>query len=207
MGYELLLIDQKGTTIQAFIPAYRLGDYEEKLKAGEVYKFNSFLVINNKKAGEVYNIGSFLVIINKTSYKFSSHRFLIQFIPETTMVQADHDDYTIEGQNFGIRSNAEFNESVDKNEDLYGNNSFIMSRVQSKEDIEKSMFRRWMERNEESEEAHQITYSEFLKKITWNNDRSLWSKVESFEEIQSAGDTKYDDYKSVSYDRGLLDSD
>ncbi|CAA7048068.1 unnamed protein product [Microthlaspi erraticum] len=54
------------------------------------------------------------------------------------MVQADHDDYTIEGQNFGIRSNAEFNESVDKNEDLYGNNSFIMSRVQSKEDIEKN---------------------------------------------------------------------
>ncbi|CAA7042023.1 unnamed protein product [Microthlaspi erraticum] len=55
------------------------------------------------------------------------------------MVQADHDDYTIEGQNFGIRSNAEFNESVDKNEDLYGNNSFIMSRVQSKEDIEKTI--------------------------------------------------------------------
>ncbi|CAA7019724.1 unnamed protein product [Microthlaspi erraticum] len=123
------------------------------------------------------------------------------------MVQADHDDYTIEGQNFGIRSNGEFNESVDKNEDLYGNNSFTMSRVQSKKDVEKSMFRRRMERNEESEETHQITYSEFLKKITWNSDRSLWSKVESFEEIQSAGDTKYDDYKSVSYDRGLLDSD
>ncbi|CAA7040720.1 unnamed protein product [Microthlaspi erraticum] len=58
------------------------------------------------------------------------------------MVQADHDDYTIEGQNFGIRSNAEFNESVDKNEDLYGNNSFIMSRVQSKEDIEKISYDR-----------------------------------------------------------------
>ena len=56
----------QGTTIHAFIPANRIGCYEEDLKAGVIYKIKNFLVINNK-----------------TSYKVTSHEFLIQFTQQT----------------------------------------------------------------------------------------------------------------------------
>ncbi|KAL0732111.1 hypothetical protein Bca4012_028205 [Brassica carinata] len=102
MGLELFLIDQKGTTIHAFIPANRIGCYEKNLKAGEIYKIKNFLVINNK-----------------TSYKVTSHKFLIQFTQQTVLQHTDHDGHDIERQNFRIRSYAEFNEAVNKNEDLY----------------------------------------------------------------------------------------
>ncbi|KAL0815944.1 hypothetical protein Bca101_072388 [Brassica carinata] len=102
MGFELFLIDQKGTTIHAFIPANRIACYEEDLKAGVIYKIKKFLVIDNK-----------------TSYKVTSHKFLIQFTQQTVLAPTDHAGHDIERQNFRIRSYAEFNEAVNKNEDLY----------------------------------------------------------------------------------------
>ncbi|KAL0813674.1 hypothetical protein Bca101_070117 [Brassica carinata] len=102
MGFELFLIDQKGTTIHAFIPANRIACYEEDLKAGVIYKIKKFLVIDNK-----------------TSYKVTSHKFLIQFTQQTDLAPTDHAGHNIERQNFRIRSYAEFNEAVNKNEDLY----------------------------------------------------------------------------------------
>ena len=93
----------QGTTIHAFIPANRIGCYEEDLKAGVIYKIKNFLVINNK-----------------TSYKVTSHKFLIQFTHHTVLAPTDHAGHDIERQNVRIRSYAEFNEAVNKNEDLYG---------------------------------------------------------------------------------------
>ena len=95
----------QGTTIHAFIPANRIGCYEEDLKAGVIYKIKNFLVINNK-----------------TSYKVTSHKFLIQFTHHTVLAPTDHAGHDIERQNVRIRSYAEFNEAVNKNEDLYGKN-------------------------------------------------------------------------------------
>ncbi|CAN6900898.1 unnamed protein product [Brassica oleracea] len=92
----------RGTTIHAFIPANRIGCYEEDLKAGVIYKIKNFLVINNK-----------------TSYKVTSHKFLIQFTHHTVLAPTDHAGHDIERQNVRIRSYAEFNEAVNKNEDLY----------------------------------------------------------------------------------------
>ncbi|KAH0878446.1 hypothetical protein HID58_065840 [Brassica napus] len=102
MGFGLFLIDQKGTTIHAFIPANRIACYEEDLKAGVIYKIKKFLVIDNK-----------------TSYKVTSHKFLIQFTQQTVLAPTDHAGHDILRQNFRIRSYAEFNEAVNKNEDLY----------------------------------------------------------------------------------------
>ncbi|CAH2035684.1 unnamed protein product [Thlaspi arvense] len=102
MGYELLLLDSKCTTIQAFIPAARIVSFQENLKPGVLYKITNFLVMNNK-----------------TTYKVTSHKFIIQFTPKTTFVQADQYDNTIVRQHFRIRSHAEFSEAVNKNEDLY----------------------------------------------------------------------------------------
>ena len=50
----------------------------------------------------------------------TSHKFLIQFTQQTVLQHTDHDGHDIERQNFRIRSYAEFNEAVNKNEDLYG---------------------------------------------------------------------------------------
>ncbi|KAF3498662.1 hypothetical protein DY000_02054364 [Brassica cretica] len=102
MGFGLFLIDQKGTTIHAFIPANRIACYEEDLKAGVIYKIKKFLVIDNK-----------------TNYKVTSHKFLIQFTQQTVLAPTDHAGHDILRQNFRIRSYAEFNEAVNKNEDLY----------------------------------------------------------------------------------------
>ncbi|KAG2242087.1 hypothetical protein Bca52824_096069 [Brassica carinata] len=86
-----------GTTIHAFIPANRIGCYEEDLKAGVIYKIKNFLVINNK-----------------TSYKVTSHKFLIQFTHHTVLAPTDHAGHNIERQSVRIRSYAEFNEAVNK---------------------------------------------------------------------------------------------
>ncbi|CAN6818336.1 unnamed protein product [Brassica oleracea] len=46
-------------------------------------------------------------------------KFLIQFTQQTVLAPTDHAGHDIERQNFRIRSYAEFNEAVNKNEDLY----------------------------------------------------------------------------------------
>ena len=76
------------------------------------------------KAGVIYKIKNFLVINNKTSYKVTSHKFLIHFTQHTVLAPTDYAGHDIERQNFRIRSYAEFNEAVNKNknEDLYGKN-------------------------------------------------------------------------------------
>ncbi|KAL0714157.1 hypothetical protein Bca4012_021136 [Brassica carinata] len=101
MGLELLLIDQKGTTIHAFIPTNRIGCYEGDLKAGVINRIKNFWVINNK-----------------TSYKVTSQKFLIQFTHQIIFQHTDHAGHDIERENFRILSYAEFNEAVNKNDDL-----------------------------------------------------------------------------------------
>ncbi|CAF1885149.1 unnamed protein product [Brassica rapa] len=49
-------------------------------------------------------------------------KFLIQFTQQTVLAPTDHAGHDIKRQNFRIRSYAEFNEAVNKNEDLYGKN-------------------------------------------------------------------------------------
>ena len=51
-----------------------------------------------------------------------------------------------------------------------------LRKVLSKEDIERTMFTAWMEKNIESEEARQLTYLEFPTKFTWNSESKIWSE-------------------------------
>ncbi|KAH0883960.1 hypothetical protein HID58_060056 [Brassica napus] len=48
IGLEMLLIDQEETVIQGFIPAGRIDTYLPHMKAGGIYRLNSFFGSNNK---------------------------------------------------------------------------------------------------------------------------------------------------------------
>lgn len=81
----------QSTLIQAFITANRIGSYEGKLKPDVAYKIKNFLVTENK-----------------TSYRVSSHKFLIQFTYQTMLDQIVESDHSIERQKFRIHSFTEF---------------------------------------------------------------------------------------------------
>ncbi|CDY42779.1 BnaC01g22870D [Brassica napus] len=48
LGLEMLLIDQEETVIQGFIPAGRIDTYLPHMRAGGIYRLNSFFGSNNK---------------------------------------------------------------------------------------------------------------------------------------------------------------
>ncbi|XP_048613107.1 uncharacterized protein LOC125587042 [Brassica napus] len=66
IGLEMLLIDQEETVIQGFIPAGRIDTYLPHMRAGGIYRLNSFFGSNNKT---LYHVAepSFTITFSSTS--------------------------------------------------------------------------------------------------------------------------------------------
>ncbi|KAL0754229.1 hypothetical protein Bca101_091897 [Brassica carinata] len=66
IGLEMLLIDQEETVIQGFIPAGRIDTYLPHMRAGGIYRLNSFFGSNNKT---LYRVAepSFTITFSSTS--------------------------------------------------------------------------------------------------------------------------------------------
>uniref|UniRef100_A0A0D3DMJ1 DUF223 domain-containing protein n=1 Tax=Brassica oleracea var. oleracea TaxID=109376 RepID=A0A0D3DMJ1_BRAOL len=66
IGLEMLLIDQEETVIQGFIPAGRIDTYLPHMRAGGIYRLNSFFRSNNKT---LYRVAepSFTITFSSTS--------------------------------------------------------------------------------------------------------------------------------------------
>nr|VDD42401.1 unnamed protein product [Brassica oleracea] len=66
IGLEMLLIDQEETVIQGFIPAGRIDTYLPHMRAGGIYRLNSFFGSNNKT---LYHVAepNFTITFSSTS--------------------------------------------------------------------------------------------------------------------------------------------
>ncbi|XP_020884558.1 uncharacterized protein LOC9316793 [Arabidopsis lyrata subsp. lyrata] len=102
IGLELLFIDEKSTTIQAFIPANRISRYEKSLKPNSVYKMKKFIISPCKKL-----------------FKVSAHKYGICFTNKTDLDEVTKGEHKIASQKFRIRSFNDFAAIVDRNGDLF----------------------------------------------------------------------------------------
>ncbi|WZZ27754.1 hypothetical protein YC2023_011155 [Brassica napus] len=102
IGLEMLLIDQEETVIQGFIPAGRIETYLPHMKAGGIYRLNSFY-------------GS----KNKTLYRVADPSVTITF--SSTSVLSDLEDNLVcfPEDRFRFRGYEEFDAACDLREDLY----------------------------------------------------------------------------------------
>ncbi|KAG2274655.1 hypothetical protein Bca52824_057210 [Brassica carinata] len=102
-GLEMLLIDQEETVIQGFIPAGRIETYLPHMKAGGIYRLNSFFGSNNK-----------------TLYRVADPSVTITF--SSTYVLSDLEDSLVcfPEDRFRFRGHEEFDAACDLRGDLYG---------------------------------------------------------------------------------------
>ncbi|XP_013704081.1 uncharacterized protein LOC106407761 [Brassica napus] len=101
-GLEMLLIDQEETVIQGFIPAGRIETYLPHMKAGGIYRLNSFFGSNNK-----------------TLYRVADPSVTITF--SSTSVLSDLEDSLVcfPEDRFRFRGYEEFDAACDLRGDLY----------------------------------------------------------------------------------------
>uniref|UniRef100_A0A1J3HYH3 Replication protein A 70 kDa DNA-binding subunit B/D first OB fold domain-containing protein n=1 Tax=Noccaea caerulescens TaxID=107243 RepID=A0A1J3HYH3_NOCCA len=102
MGVELLLIDRKSTTIQAFISANRLHGHKSALKSNRVYRLKKFMITPCK-----------------TVYKVASHRYGICFTDETSFVEDSEGLHELPAQLFRLRTYQELAPLADTGIDLF----------------------------------------------------------------------------------------
>ncbi|CDY21799.1 BnaA06g20680D [Brassica napus] len=102
IGLEMLLIDQEGTVIQGFIPAGRIATYLPHMRAGGIYRLNSFFGSNNK-----------------TLYRVAEPSFTITF--SSTSVLSDLEDSSVCFPEDRVRfhGHEEFDAACDLRGDLY----------------------------------------------------------------------------------------
>ncbi|CAN6878690.1 unnamed protein product [Brassica oleracea] len=102
IGLEMLLIDQEETVIQGFIPAGRIDTYLPHMRAGGIYRLNSFFGSNNK-----------------TLYHVAEQSFTITF--SSTSVLSDLTDSPVyfPEDRFRIHGYEEFDAACDLRGDLY----------------------------------------------------------------------------------------
>ncbi|KAH0860187.1 hypothetical protein HID58_088448 [Brassica napus] len=107
-GLEMLLIDQEETVIQGFIPAGRIETYLPHMKAGGIYRLNSFFGSNNK-----------------TLYRVADPSVTITF--SSTSVLSDLEDSLVcfPEDRFRFRGYEEFDAACDLRGDLYGKSSLL----------------------------------------------------------------------------------
>ncbi|CDY26983.1 BnaC09g36000D [Brassica napus] len=107
-GLEMLLIDQEETVIQGFIPAGRIETYLPHMKAGGIYRLNSFFGSNNK-----------------TLYRVADPSVTITF--SSTYVLSDLEDSLVcfPEDRFRFRGHEEFDAACDLRGDLYGKSSLL----------------------------------------------------------------------------------
>lgn len=102
IGMELLLIDEKETTIQGFISAHRILLFQSSLKTNSVYKLQKFVVNASKKG-----------------YKVSDNILGITFTNQTVFDEVRKGVPRIDLQKFRIRLFQTFLRIADKKEDLF----------------------------------------------------------------------------------------
>ncbi|CAF1820160.1 unnamed protein product [Brassica napus] len=102
IGLEMLLIDEEETVIQGFIPAGRIDTYLPHMRAGGIYRLNTFYGSNNK-----------------TLYRVAESSFTVTF--STTSVLSDLDDSLVcfPEDRFRFHGYEEFDAACDLKGDLY----------------------------------------------------------------------------------------
>ncbi|CAN6863776.1 unnamed protein product [Brassica oleracea] len=102
LGLEMLLIDQEEAVIQGFIPAGRIDTYLPHIRAGGIYRLNSFFGSNNK-----------------TLYRVTDPSFTITF--SSTYVLSDLEDSSacFPEDRFRFHGYEEFDAACDLRGDLY----------------------------------------------------------------------------------------
>ncbi|XP_033144199.1 uncharacterized protein LOC117132877 [Brassica rapa] len=102
IGLEMLLIDEEETVIQGFIPAGRIDTYLPHMRAGGIYRLNTFYGSNNK-----------------TLYRVAESSFTVTF--STTSVLSDLDDSSVcfPKDCFRFHGYEEFDAACDLKGDLY----------------------------------------------------------------------------------------
>ncbi|KAL0816242.1 hypothetical protein Bca101_072686 [Brassica carinata] len=102
IGLEMLLIEQEETVIQGYIPAGRIDTYLPHMRAGGIYRLNSFFGSNNK-----------------TLYRVAEPSFTITF--SSTSVLSDLEDSSVcfPEDRFRFHGYEEFDAACDLKGDLY----------------------------------------------------------------------------------------
>ncbi|KAL0751149.1 hypothetical protein Bca101_033152 [Brassica carinata] len=102
LGLEMLLIDQEEAVVQGFIPAGRIDTYLPHIRAGGIYRLNSFFGSNNK-----------------TLYRVTDPSFTITF--SSTYVLSDLEDSSacFPEDRFRFHGYEEFDAACDFRGDLY----------------------------------------------------------------------------------------
>ncbi|KAF2547844.1 hypothetical protein F2Q70_00022815 [Brassica cretica] len=126
IGLEMLLIDQEETVIQGYIPAGRIDTYLPHMRAGGIYRLNSFFGSNNK-----------------TLYRVAEPSFTITF--SSTSVLSDLEDSSVcfPEDRFRFHGYEEFDAACNLRGDLYDFvNGQILSDSLVLDDAEKASSRR-----------------------------------------------------------------
>ncbi|XP_013687942.1 uncharacterized protein LOC108872197 [Brassica rapa] len=102
IGVEMLLIDHEETVIQGFIPAGRVDTYLPHMKAGGIYRLNSFFGSNNK-----------------TLYRVAEPSFTITFSATSVLSDLEDSPLCFPKDRFRIHGYEEFDAACDLRGDLY----------------------------------------------------------------------------------------
>ncbi|CAF1929194.1 unnamed protein product [Brassica oleracea] len=102
LGLEMLLIDQEETVIQGFIPAGRIDTYLPHMRAGGIYRLNSFFGANNK-----------------TLYRVADPSFTITFSSNSVLSDLEDSSACFPEDRFRFHGYEEFDAACDLRGDLY----------------------------------------------------------------------------------------
>ncbi|KAH0902845.1 hypothetical protein HID58_042348 [Brassica napus] len=102
LGLEMLLIDQEETVIQGFIPAGRIDTYLPHMRAGGIYRLNSFFGSNNK-----------------TLYRVEDPSFTITFSSTSVLSDLEDSSACFPEDRFRFHGYEEFDAACDLRGDLY----------------------------------------------------------------------------------------
>nr|VDD50391.1 unnamed protein product [Brassica oleracea] len=102
LGLEMLLIDQQETVIQGFIPAGRIDTYLPHMRAGGIYRLNSFFGSNNK-----------------TLYRVADPSFTITFSSTSVLSDLEDSSACFPEDRFRFHGYEEFDAACDLRGDLY----------------------------------------------------------------------------------------
>ncbi|KAF3547139.1 hypothetical protein DY000_02005420 [Brassica cretica] len=101
-GLEMLLIDEEETVIQGFIPAGRINTYLPHMKAGGIYRLNSFFGSNNK-----------------TLYRVAGPSVTITFSSTSVLSELEDSSVCFPEDRFRFHGYEEFDAACDLRGDLY----------------------------------------------------------------------------------------
>ncbi|CAD5324562.1 unnamed protein product [Arabidopsis thaliana] len=108
MGIVLLLLDEKCSVIQAFIPAALASHFRQVLREGIIFNVSGFEVGRCTKL-----------------YKITDHPFLLRFLPATTIIEVSDVGPTIEREKFMLRNFDNLQALANTNIELPGQITFV----------------------------------------------------------------------------------